>query len=57
MSNKNRRQENNSAITIPELPKGKKLQIIVDSNWGDSQSLGINKIQFFSEDGNKVYPI
>lgn len=32
------------------------MTIILESNWGDFQGIGLNKIQFFDSYGQHVYP-
>ena len=39
---------------IPELPYGKFLSLSITSTWGDRHYLGLNGIEAFSSDGNKV---
>ncbi|XP_064073614.1 katanin-interacting protein-like [Vanessa tameamea] len=41
-------------FTIPELPKGRLLEIKIYSNWGDKFFVGMNGIEMFDSKGNAV---
>ncbi|XP_050347739.1 protein KATNIP homolog [Nymphalis io] len=41
-------------FTIPELPKGRLLEIKIYSNWGDKFFVGMNGIEMFNSKGNAV---
>eukprot|EP00330_Aristerostoma_sp_ATCC50986_P011475 CAMPEP_0114597450 /NCGR_PEP_ID=MMETSP0125-20121206/19733_1 /TAXON_ID=485358 ORGANISM="Aristerostoma sp., Strain ATCC 50986" /NCGR_SAMPLE_ID=MMETSP0125 /ASSEMBLY_ACC=CAM_ASM_000245 /LENGTH=128 /DNA_ID=CAMNT_0001802019 /DNA_START=1654 /DNA_END=2037 /DNA_ORIENTATION=- len=44
----------NRKVSIPELPKGRFMKLIIYSTWGDNHYLGLNGIEFFDERGEKV---
>jgi hypothetical protein len=39
---------------IPELPYGKRLVFNLTSTWGDRHYIGLNGIEFFSDQGHPV---
>ena len=43
-----------SEFVIPELPYGKFLSLIISSTWGDKHYLGLNGVEAFSSNGNKI---
>ncbi|CAH2093130.1 unnamed protein product [Euphydryas editha] len=43
-----------SHFTIPELPKGRLLEIKIYSNWGDKYLIGMNGIEMFDSSGSPV---
>lgn len=43
-----------SHFTIPELPKGRLLEIKIYSNWGDKYLIGMNGVEMFNSNGNPV---
>ena len=45
---------NSTAFSIPELPRGKKLQINILSTWGDPHYLGLMGIEIFDHNGHPV---
>ncbi|CAH0725563.1 unnamed protein product, partial [Brenthis ino] len=54
-SNKSRTKAKiKSEFTIPELPKGRLLEIKIYSNWGDKFLVGMNGIEMFDSDGDTV---
>lgn len=44
------------ATIMPELPTGKNLTIRIYENWGDRQYVGLNGVEFFNENGEKLLP-
>lgn len=43
-----------SHFTIPELPKGRLLEIKIYSNWGDKYFIGMNGVEMFNSNGSPV---
>lgn len=39
---------------IPELPKGRSLELDIISTWGDKHYVGLNGIELFNSDGNVI---
>lgn len=44
-------------IKIPELPKGSLVEVLIYENWGDSQNVGMSRIEFFDQNGFQVSPV
>jgi hypothetical protein len=46
--------EENKHFELPNLPLGRTVNIKLFTNWGDSQHIGLNNIEFFDLDGKKI---
>ncbi|CAH2044044.1 unnamed protein product, partial [Iphiclides podalirius] len=51
---RNSRKEKDNDFVIPELPRGRLLEIKIYSNWGDKFLVGLNGIELFDVDGEIV---
>ncbi|KAJ0174511.1 hypothetical protein K1T71_009619 [Dendrolimus kikuchii] len=52
--NKSTQKEKSSEFIIPELPEGRLLEIKIYTNWGDKYLVGLNGIELFDDNGEKV---
>ncbi|KAF4667644.1 hypothetical protein FOZ61_008032 [Perkinsus olseni] len=42
------------AITIPVLPRGRVLEVVIHSTWGDPNLVGLNGIELFDDSGGRL---
>lgn len=52
--NKSMQNEKSNEFIIPELPEGRLLEIKIFTNWGDKYLVGLNGIELFDSNGEKV---
>jgi hypothetical protein len=51
-----REEETGEEFVIPELPQGKELSMLILSNWGSQQFVGLNGLEFIDSNGDLIRP-
>ena len=41
---------------IPELPTGQLISLIIVSNWGNAGLVGVNGVELFDKEGERIRP-
>lgn len=49
-------EETGEEFLIPELPQGRELTMVLLSNWGNQQYIGLNGVELFDSNGDLIRP-